>query len=226
MSGIFEKRSPWKKGGSFDLHAALTSSSARGVGLAFTNMLLATLFVFFAIANAKSFIANPRLSVLLIVITESIVALFLVIRRDPDETHHSWQTWVTTTLGTLAPFLLRPVDAEADQLVGSILQVGGFLLQIAGLLALNRCLGLLPAYRGVKSRGLYAWVRHPLYLAYVITYLGYFISNPSLGNLGVIVFGTGFLVMRILYEEDLLLRYPDYATYAENTRWRLLPGAW
>ena len=208
------------------LQAELSNSSVRGVGLAFTNMMLATFFVFFAIANAKSFIANPRLSVLLIVITESVVAFFLIIRRDPDETHHSWQTWITTTLGTLAPFLLRPIDAEADHLVGSILQIGGFLLQIAALLALNRALGLLPAYRGVKSRGLYAWVRHPLYLAYVITYLGYYLSNPSLANLIVIVSGTGFLVMRLLYEENLLLRYPEYLTYARKTPWRLLPGAW
>ena len=226
MSGPFERTTPTKKDQVFDLRADLAKSSIQGVGLAFTNMLLATFFVFFAIANAKSFIANPRLSVLLIVITESIVAFFLVIRRDPDETHHSWQTWITTTLGTLAPFLLRPVDAAADHVIGSILMISGFLLQIAALLALNRSLGLLPAYRGIKSSGLYAWVRHPLYLAYVVTYLGYYLSNPSLGNLGIIVSGTGFLVLRIWYEENLLLRYPDYATYAKKTRWRLLPAIW
>ncbi len=189
-------------------------------------MFLATLFIFFAIANAKSFLANPRLSVLLIVITESIVAFFLIVRRDPEETHHSWQTWVTTTLGTLAPFLLRPVDVESDQFIGSVLQISGFLLQIAALVALNRCLGLLPAYRGIKSGGLYAWVRHPLYLAYVITYLGYFLSNPIAANLVVIVSGTVFLVLRIWYEENLLLRYPEYKSYASRTRWRLLPAVW
>ena len=219
-------RAPSRPAGRFDFRGDLAASSYRGVALAFTNMFLATLFIFFAIANAKSFLANPRLSVLLIVITESIVAFFLIVRRDPEETHHSWQTWVTTTLGTLAPFLLRPIDAEADHLIGSILQVSGFLLQIAALVALNRCLGLLPAYRGVKSKGLYAWVRHPLYLAYVVTYLGYYLSNPSTANLFVIVSGTGFLVLRIWYEESLLLRYSEYASYARKTRWRLLPAVW
>ena len=214
------------KGGFFDLSSALAESTLRGVGLAFTNMLLATFFVFFAIANAKSFLENPRLSVFLIVVTESIVAVFLVIRRDPDETHHSWKTWVTTTLGTLAPFLLRPIDATADVLLGNILQISGFVLQILALLALNRCLGLLPAYRGIKSGGLYAWVRHPLYMAYVVTYLGYLLNNPSIGNLGIVISGTGFLVMRIRYEENLLLRYPDYVEYARKTRWRLLPNVW
>jgi protein-S-isoprenylcysteine O-methyltransferase Ste14 len=166
------------------------------------------------------------MSVFLIVVTEAVVAFFLVVRRDPDETLHSWQTWVTTTCGTLAPFLLRPVDASADVLVGNILQVSGFILQIGSLLALNRCLGLLPAHRGVKSSGLYGWVRHPLYMAYVVTYIGYYLNNPSIGNLGIVIAGTGFLVMRIHYEEALLIKYRKYVDYASKTRWRLFPAVW
>lgn len=214
------------KPGFFDFRSAIEQSSLSGVGLAFTNMLLATFFVFFAIANAKSFIVEPRLSVFLIVVTETIVAVFLVVRRDPDETLHSWQAWLTTTCGTLAPFLLRPVESSADILAGNALQIVGFALQISALIALNRCLGLLPAHRGVKSNGLYRLVRHPLYMAYVITYIGYYLNNPSIGNLGIVISGTGFLVMRIRYEEGLLINYPKYAEYAVKTRWRLFPAVW
>jgi protein-S-isoprenylcysteine O-methyltransferase Ste14 len=215
-----------EKGECFVLKSAVAASSLRGFGLAFINLLLATLFILFAIANAKSFLVNPRLSVFLIVVTETIVAVFLVIRRDPDETYHSWQTWVTTTCGTLAPFLLRPVDATADVLLGNVFQISGFLLQIFALLALNRCIGLLPAYRGVKSSGLYGVVRHPLYMAYVITFFGYLLNNPSPWNLGVVVGGTGFLIMRIRYEESLLRKYADYVDYSSSTRWHLIPGVW
>jgi len=214
------------KTGFFDFRAAMAESSLSGVGLAFTNMLLATFFVFFAIANAKSFMVEPRLSVFLIVVTETVVAVLLVVRRDPDKTLHSWEAWLTTTFGTLAPFLLRPVDASADVLLGNTLQIMGFVLQIGALIALNRCLGLLPAHRGVKSSGLYRWVRHPLYMAYVITYAGFFLNNPSLGNLVIVVSGTGFLIMRIRYEEGLLIKYPKYAEYASATRWRLFPAVW
>ncbi len=215
-----------EKGEVFHLKSALGTPTLRGLGLALVNLLLATLFILFAIANAKSFLANPRLSVFLIVVTETIVAVFLVIRRDPDETLHSWQTWVTTTCGTLAPLLLRPVDATADVLIGNVFQISGFLLQIFALLALNRCIGLLPAYRGVKSSGLYGLVRHPLYMAYVITFIGYLFNNPSLGNLGIVLGGAGFLVMRIRYEEMLLCKYADYVDYASKTRWHLMPGVW
>jgi len=214
------------KWGEITMSAVTTGSSLRGFGLAFTNLLLATLFILFAIANGNSFLENPRLSVLLIVVTETIVAVLLVIRRDPDETEHSWQTWTTTTFGTIAPFLLRPIDATADILPGQILQVVAFSMQIVALLYLNRSIGLLPAHRGIKSCGLYSWVRHPLYTAYVVTYLGYWINNQSWTNAVVIVAGTAFLVMRIHYEEALLFKYADYTRYAKRIRWRLIPSVW
>lgn len=209
-----------------DNHSASAGFSLRGLGLASTNLFLAVLFGAFAFANAASFIAEPRLSVLLIVLVEAIVAIFFIIRRDPDETEHSWKTWTSTTLGTFAPMLLRPTDATADLLAGSILQVGGFAIQITALLFLSRSFGLLPAYRGVKTNGLYSLVRHPLYSAYVISFIGYWINNPSLANAAVITFGTAFLVWRIHCEEALLLKYEDYSRYAIQTRWRLIPAVW
>ena len=204
----------------------MTKSSLRGIGLAFTNMLLAVFFIFFAYVNFQSFLENPRLSVFLIVVAETIAALFLIIRRDPDVTWHSWQTWLTTTCGTMAPLLLRPVEGAEDVLVGEILLVFGFAMQILSLASLNRSFGLLPALRGVKSSGMYRWLRHPLYAAYVIMFLGYLVSNQSLSNVAVAIFGTAFLVMRIHYEEDLLIQQADYRHYVNRTRWRLIPTVW
>jgi len=111
-------------------------------------------------------------------------------------------------------------------LAGEILQIIGFILQIGALLALNRSIGILPAHRGIKSAGLYRWVRHPLYTAYVITFLGYLINNQSWSNLAIVVTGTAFIVMRIHYEEALLFKYAEYARYASKMRWRLIPAIW
>jgi protein-S-isoprenylcysteine O-methyltransferase Ste14 len=201
-------------------------SSLRGIGLASTNFLLASLYALFAYSNLASFLDNPRVSVFLIVVAETVAALFLIIRRDPDETWHSWQTWLTTTCGTLAPLLLRPVANAEDILIGEALIIFGFAMQILALASLNRSFGLLPALRGVKSSGLYAWVRHPLYAAYVIIFSGYVISNLSVANVAVAVAGVAFLVMRIHYEEALLIKQADYRTYAGQTRWRLIPAIW
>ena len=60
--------------------------SMRGVGVAVTNMLLAALFAVFAYSHMQSFLEHPRLSVLLIVAVEALIAVLLLIRKDPDKT--------------------------------------------------------------------------------------------------------------------------------------------
>lgn len=201
-------------------------ASIHGLRNACTNALLASWFLLFAYANLVSFIEHPRLSVALIVVAEAIFAALFLIRRDADETHHTWRTWFTTTGGTMAPMFLRPTAVTEDLMVGEFIQVAGFLLQIAAVLSLNRSFGLLPAHREVKSDGLYRLVRHPLYAAYTITFVGYLLNNLSLYNAAVILVGTAFQVCRIRYEEDFLFRYPTYVSYAKRTRWRLIPSIW
>jgi protein-S-isoprenylcysteine O-methyltransferase Ste14 len=197
-----------------------------GLGFALTNLLLATLFFVFAYVHVQRFLVQPRLSVLLIIAVEGLVAVMLIIRRDPENTLHGWKTWLATSVGTFAPLLLRPIDATADLLVGQVLQVVALVLQVGGVLSLNRSFGLLPAHRGVKSDGLYRWVRHPLYSAYLMAHVGYLASNLSWANFLVVVTGAAFQVVRILQEERLLLQYPDYARYSGVTRWRLVPAIW
>ena len=198
----------------------------RGLGAALSNLFLASLFFLFAYAHLRKFLVEPRLSLLLIVAFESLIAVMLVIRRDPDETVHTWKTWLATTAGTFLPLLLRPTDAAADLLVGHALQFVALGLQIAALIALNRSFGLLPAHRGLKSDGMYRWVRHPLYSAYLVSHLGYLVNNTSVHNLLVLMVATGFQVVRILQEERLLRAYPDYDRYVGTTRWRLIPAVW
>lgn len=197
-----------------------------GAGLACTNCFLAIWFGLFAYAHAVSFMEHPRLSILLMVVMETTAAVFLLIRRDPEETWHSWRTWISTTGGTLGPLLLRPTDVADDMLLGQILQISACVMQIGAVLSLNRSFGLLPAYRGVQSNGLYRWVRHPLYSAYTIAIIGYLINNFTAYNLAIVLAGTAFQVMRIHHEERLLLGYPDYAHFAQRTRWRLIPSVW
>ncbi len=197
-----------------------------GLSSVLCNILLATLFLVFAYVHLQHFLVQPRLSVLLIIAIEGLVAVMLIIRRDPEKTQHGWKTWSATSIGTFAPLLLRPIDAPTDLLVGQILQIVALGLQIGGVLSLNRSFGLLPAHRGVKSDGLYRWVRHPLYSTYLLAHVGYLASNMSWANVLVVVFATAFQIARILQEEQLLLQYPDYVRYSGTTRWRLVPAIW
>jgi protein-S-isoprenylcysteine O-methyltransferase Ste14 len=191
-----------------------------------TNWALALTYGLFAVAHVRKFIEHPRLSFLLIVLIETLLVVFLLIRRNPDRTWHSWQTWLTTAGGTIFPLLVRGTSARADLPAGEIVQITGFCLQIGATLSLNRCFGLLPAHRGVASGGLYRFVRHPIYAAHTLSFLGYLISNFNVYNATVFVAGVAFQVLRIYNEERLLLGYADYVALVRSTRWRLVPFVW
>jgi protein-S-isoprenylcysteine O-methyltransferase Ste14 len=196
------------------------------LGIAVTNWALAGVFALFAYTHLQSFVEQPRLSVVLIVAMETLLVVFVLIRKDPDKTWHSWKTWSTTLGGTFFPLLLRPVDVPFDLILGQLVQVAGSALQIAALLSLNRSMGLLPAHRGVQSNGLYRLVRHPLYAAYTIAFAGYLVNNWSTYNAAVIILGTALQIMRIRNEERLLFAYPAYIAFANRTRWRMFPFVW
>ena len=196
------------------------------LGFVASNLLLAAMYLIFAYLHLTLFAATARPSLLLIVASESLLVVFVLIRRDPDATWHSWWTWLTMLGGTFGPLLFRPTAAAQDLLVGQAVQIAGLVLLIAAVTTLSRSFGLLPAHRGVKSDGLFRWVRHPLYMAYALVGLGYVINNFSVYNAVILTVATGFQVLRIRNEEAFLRRYPDYVAYAERTRWRIVPFVW
>ena len=90
----------------------------QGLAVASSNLILAVIYSTFLYAHVQSFIAEPRLSVLLFAVFESLCLIFVLTRKDPSDTWHTWQTWVTTMGGTFMPMLLRPVGGVEDILLG------------------------------------------------------------------------------------------------------------
>ncbi len=82
----------------------------------------------------------------------------------------------------------------------------------------------MPANRGVKTRGLYRVVRHPIYAGYTLTHIGFLLGFPSLQNAALYAAVFAIEVMRLLREEAVLKRDPAYVDYAARVRYRLLPG--
>jgi protein-S-isoprenylcysteine O-methyltransferase Ste14 len=80
--------------------------------------------------------------------------------------------------------------------------------------------------RRLVTDGPYHFVRHPLYLAEFIGYLGAFIQYASWISAALLIAQCGFQIRRMLNEETLLqMTFPEYATYA-TFRARLIPGVW
>ncbi len=195
----------------------------RRIGEVTTNLTIAVLFALFAYAHLNAFLSSLRPSLLGFTLKETLDAFFFLTRRKATMTSESLYAWVAGILGTLLPLFLRPVESASEPLIGQLILWTGIAMQIAAVSTLGRSLGIVPAHRGLKTSGMYRWIRHPLYTSYLVTQTGYVIGNPSLYNIEILVAATLCQVLRILNEERFLTRDPSYVEYTAKTHWRLIP---
>jgi protein-S-isoprenylcysteine O-methyltransferase Ste14 len=106
------------------------------------------------------------------------------------------------------------------------IQLIGLTMAIVALGSLRRSFGLAPANRGVKTNGMYRFVRHPLYAAYLVTFVGYVLAYPAVWNFAVLACSIAGQLLRMTFEERLLLRDQQYVDYAARTRFRIIPGVY
>jgi protein-S-isoprenylcysteine O-methyltransferase Ste14 len=171
--------------------------------------------------------ADVNAQALLLVIGEGLaVALILLRRRSATQSQHPLD-WLLSFGAVSAPLLLTgpaPAGTLIPAALATALMLAGLLMQIAGKLALWRSFGLVPANRGVRTRGPYRFLRHPIYAGYTLIHIGFLLGFPSLPN--ALLYGALFAVevARLLREEAILSRDPDYRAYAARVRYRLLPG--
>lgn len=79
----------------------------------------------------------------------------------------------------------------------------------------------------VISTGLYAWVRHPMYLGATLYFLGFAFLLGSWWAVAIaVVVILLFAVRAVLEEETLKRELAGYADYAGRVRYRLVPGLW
>ncbi|MGF6778572.1 protein-S-isoprenylcysteine O-methyltransferase Ste14 [Paraburkholderia sp. GAS334] len=119
---------------------------------------------------------------------------------------------------------LAPGVQLVPETVGVILQLAGIFWQLFAKTSLRRSFGILPANRGVVSRGAYRFVRHPMYLGYLVMDVGFLLVNFGVQNL--IVYAVQFALQagRIFREERLLSTDDDYVAYKDKVRFRVIPG--
>jgi protein-S-isoprenylcysteine O-methyltransferase Ste14 len=127
----------------------------------------------------------------------------------------------------LAPVVDRRSIGPAGLAIGAgLLVVGGVLGFFAyRTLARNHAARSepRPGARLVTS-GPYAWLRHPIYAAWIIGSLGYEIVLGSVVGLPVVAVLAVFYDRRARHEEAiLLLAYPDYRVYRTYVA-RFIPG--
>ncbi len=184
---------------------------------------LSALWLFFAVAHLSTFIhSSGKASLLVFAAAETLVAAFFLLRTPPRTLANRPVEWLVAIAGTFLPLLLRPTTDAPAALAEWGLMIGSA-LQIAGVLSLNRSLAIVPALRQLKTRGMYAIVRHPIYTSYLVTFSCYLAANFSATNLIIVVASVSLLLARVRFEERHLGQTPEYRTYRDRVRWRLVP---
>jgi protein-S-isoprenylcysteine O-methyltransferase Ste14 len=154
-----------------------------------------------------------------------LVAALLLVRRSSRAVSRRWSDRLVAAAALLVPLgLHQPGVAVAS--VSAVLEVAGLLLALLATATLSRHLGVLPAVRGLTTRGVYAVVRHPMYAAYMLLFVAYVAGEPSAQNATFAVAACALLVVRLRTEETMLGWQVDYEEYRRRVPWRLVPGCY
>ena len=162
----------------------------------------------------------------LVLISETAVMVFTLIRRPTGNISLRLGDWLLAITATAAPLMIQPgLDMfPAIAPIGLALVLSGNVVQALAKLSLRRSFGIAPANRGVKSDGLYRFVRHPMYAGYLAVHIGIMILMPSLFNLVLYTIGWWAQILRLRAEEALLSQDPAYVAFKAKVRYRLVPG--
>lgn len=204
--------------------------SPRGLLPILTDSIFIVLALYFVVSYAHSLLTFPSNQTSLFFAYQTFflvfqllaLALFLV-RRNTDGFSLKVEDYACTVLSLALPMFLQPVSGVSASIPGLLLELIGAVVVLAGFLSLNRSFGIAPENRGVKTKGLYGFIRHPMYAGYLLTETGFVLGNFSTYN-ALVLAATGlFLVLRLMAEERFLKRDPVYESYMKKTPWKLVP---
>jgi protein-S-isoprenylcysteine O-methyltransferase Ste14 len=160
-------------------------------------------------------------------------------RRVPPVLERSVYVWIASLLFIVTCAIWQPVPGGLWHITGppeavfGALQLAGGLaaVQMARQLDVWQLSGIRQVFAGPDlrapefvDRGLYAWVRHPIYTAWMVV-----VWLPPEMNGTRLVFAltsTLYLALAVPFEERDLVRMfgTDYVGYQRRVRWRMIPG--
>ena len=207
------------------LPALAESRLVRSVGALAGNLLLSALYLLFALQHVGfARRTGDWATTMPLVLQESILVVLFLTRRRSTAVSERPLDWAVGIAGVFLPLLMRVTETSGTWLpLGQALQILGLSLAVVSVAFLGRSIGVVAAHRGIKTAGMYSLVRHPMYGAYMVSYVGYVLVHPSARNALIVATTLLALNVRAAVEERFLARDPAYDAYRRRIRWRFLP---
>jgi protein-S-isoprenylcysteine O-methyltransferase Ste14 len=112
---------------------------------------------------------------------------------------------------------------QSAQAASNAVTVVACILGLLSLLNLGRSFGVLIAARKVRTRGLYAVVRHPMYLSDILFRIGFVVSHVTWVTVALLVASSACYIYRAILEERFLAQQDEYREYMKKVKYRFVP---
>lgn len=195
-----------------------------------TDSVFIVLAIYFVANYTHSLLEFPPNQMLLFFVYQTFFLIFqlmaltlFMVRKNAAVFSSKVEDYVCTLLALGLPMLLRPAFGIGASIVGISLELVGAVVVLGAFLSLNRSFGIAPENRGIKTKGLYRIVRHPMYSGYLLTETGFVLGNFSVYNVPIFAAAGLFLVFRLMAEERFLRGDQAYEAYMQKTQWKLFP---
>ena len=192
----------------------------------FERAFVITLFVWLTVAVIAAVGRGATWVNLLQLGAEGLNVVFIVTRRRAVATSYRPVDWAISLGAVSFSMAVRPgaLPPLAPPAIAATLILAGVLVQVWSKLTLRRSFGITPANRGLVVHGPYRFIRHPMYLGYLIGWIGFYLLNPTLWNTNVYALCILLQWLRIGAEERVLAEDPGSAAYRSDVRYRVIPG--
>lgn len=157
-----------------------------------------------------------------------IMIITMVLRRPPLRvTPNPWY-WLLAFVATYGLLFVNSFAWTGRPLVPTIVTNGLAVLSVAifiyARLSLGRSIGMVPANRGIVTRGAYRFVRHPIYSGLFTAMLAFVLRNYSTATLFMAATIVALFMLKSIVEERFLSGDPEYGAYMQRVRRRWIPG--
>jgi len=189
-----------------------------------SRIIPASYFAIVCIGFWKNFVQTGKWTSLMWMASEGLIIVLLVFRRESRRiSRHPWD-WIVALGGSFTVLLVRPATTTiAPEWIGVLLQLAGTVFEIYAKIVLGRSFGIVAADRGIVVGGPYRIVRHPIYLGYFVTHVGFLLANWSSRIIALDIVLCFQQISRILSEERILSLDESHRGYSQRARHRMIP---